>query len=322
MDDRTIVIMRARLLFVAVVLGCGNPKASVDAPTIDSKKPDAHVFMDATNIDAGPRGPAAFPLAGGGNGVLWDNTAHALYLTDDTHDALVKWTDANSFQMFGTFPAGSAGIALGSIVQLTDGSFLVPSFGFGTQGTLFTMAADGSTSGSITGLDATRRRIGFAQDSTGLLYEAYFTGGGTMMQTGGVASVAIATGAGTETAITSSIALKKVVGLVATTTALFVCDQTAAKIYSVPLPTGTAKTLASLPSCDQLTLLPSGDIASGSLTGGVYRITSAGVVSTIASGFDQVRGTAYDPTMKRLFIVEHSSLPGGKDTLHVIPLDQ
>lgn len=143
-----------------------------------------------------------------------------------------------------------------------------------------------------------------------------------MIPAGGLASLVIATGVGTETTITTSTALKKVVGLLATTTTLYVCDQTAAKIYAVVLATGATTTLASPPSCDQLSLLPGGDLVTGSLTGGVYRVTTAGVVSTIASGFEQVRGTAYDPTLRRLFLVEHSVVPGGHDQLHIIPLDQ
>lgn len=313
-----------RTLAIVLLVGCGGSSASVDAridgKAIDAKLIDAKQFEDGSTIDAGPRGPVAFQLPGGGNAVYWDATDSALYLTDDGHGTLVKWTDANSFQTFGTFPTVTGGVALGQIVRRSDATFLVPSFGFGTQGTLFTMAADGSSSGAITGLDATRRRIALAQDSGGLLYEGYFTG--TMMAvTGGVASVAIAAGVGTETAIATTTSLKKVVGLVATTTTLYVCDQTAAKIYAITLPTGPMTTLASPPSCDQMSLLPSGDLVTGSLTGGVYRITTAGVVSTIVSGFDQVRGTAYDPALRRMFIVEHSSVPGGHDRLHIIPLD-
>lgn len=61
------------------------------------------------------------------------------------------------------------------------------------------------------------------------------------------------------------------------------------------------------------------------LTGGaaeVLRITRTGEVSTLFSGFEQVRGLAYDPRLQRLFIVEHSLTPGTPDRLHIRPLDQ
>jgi len=56
-------------------------------------------------------------------------------------------------------------------------------------------------------------------------------------------------------------------------------------------------------------------------TGGVYRVTPAGALSTIHSGYEQVRGIAYDPTMKRMFIVEHRATLPTMPRLHVFPLD-
>jgi hypothetical protein len=316
--------MRRLLLGLLVGTGCGDnhalqSDARLDGPGLDAHEfHDARVYLDAP-LDAGPRGPAAFQLPGTGNSVYWDAAASALYLTDDTHDQLVKWTDAAGFQTFGTFPAGSAGIALGTIVKLADNSFLVPSNGFATQGTIFTMTSDGTASGSVTGLDATRRRTGLGQDANGLLYEAYYTGA-TGAGTGGTASVVITTNVGVETAAVTT-GLSKVIGIVATTTTVNVCDQTVNKIFAIAIPANTISTLATPPSCDQISRQPNGDLVTGGLTGGVYRITSAGVVSTIASGFEQVRGTAYDNVMHRMFVIEHSVVPGGHDRLHVIPVD-
>ena len=43
-----------------------------------------------------------------------------------------------------------------------------------------------------------------------------------------------------------------------------------------------------------------------------------GTQSQIATGFEQVRGTAYDSAGHRLFVVEHAK--SGPPTLHVLPL--
>jgi hypothetical protein len=54
---------------------------------------------------------------------------------------------------------------------------------------------------------------------------------------------------------------------------------------------------------------------------GAHRVTPAGEVSTIFTGFEQVRGLAYDPALKRLFIIEHSATAGVPDKLHVRPFN-
>jgi hypothetical protein len=73
-----------------------------------------------------------------------------------------------------------------------------------------------------------------------------------------------------------------------------------------------------LPSVDLLTALPDGSLVTGGRTGVVTRIAPDGTQSQIASGFEQVRGTAYDAAGHRLFVVEHSK--SGHHILHVLPL--
>jgi sugar lactone lactonase YvrE len=305
---------------LVMLVGCGDNLKTPSDARADSPAIDAKVFHDASNIDAGPRGPAAFQLPGVGNGVYWDDAAATLYLTDDSHDQLVKWTDLGGFVTYGMFPSSTGTLALGTVIVQSDSTFVTPNFGGGTSGTLFTMAADGQSSAAITGVDVTRRRIGIARDSADLVYESFFTGMGTGTPTGGVGTIAIAAGVGTETTITST-GLKRVTGVLVTATTFYVCDQTQAKIIAFTIPGFTQSNFATVPSCDQMIFLPNGDIATGSVTGGVYRVTPAAVVSTILSGLDQPRGLAYDPTLKRLFVIEHSQVLGGHDMLHVVPLD-
>lgn len=302
--------------FLVVLVACGGSKqSSVDAPVVDSALID-------TAIDApDPRGPKTIELTGGANGLLWDASASKLYLTDNNTNTLLSYTDAAGVQTVGSWPTGGM-ISLGDLVKRSDGSILVANFGFGTTGTIFSMAANG-TSSAYTVTDATRRRIGLAQDSAGQLYVAYFVGGGMMMQTGGVASVTLGGTTATETEIAggaTSAGFKKVVGLAATTDAIYVADQTENTIFKIAIPGNAVTTHASsLPSADLLTLMPNGDLLTGGT--GVHRITPTGAVTTILGGFEQVRGLAYDNTLKRLFIIEHSATPGTPDKLHIRPLD-
>ena len=303
-----------RVLVVAVLLAaCGDNLAA---------RPDSRTDtpIDMPSIDT-PSGVTTLDLTGVAYGLYWDAAASALYITNDTANRLDRWTEANGVVAFGTFPTLAVANVLGGIVELSDRSFLVPTLGMGTAGTLLALSSDGASAAAITGLDATRRRVGITLDPDGLLYEAFFTGSGMMSQTGGVGSAVIASGAGTEVAITTSVALKKVTGIVATRTTLYVCDQTVSKIYAITIADGTTTTFASPPSCDLIYQMPNGDLVTGGLTGGIYRITPAGAISNVRSGFEQVRGIAYDAVGKRMFVIENRATMPNVPRLHIFPLD-
>lgn len=255
-------------------------------------------------------------LAGAANALCWDAATSTLYLTDSNADSLLRWTDAGGLDTVGALPAGSAGISLGGIVKRGDGTVLVASFGFGTQGTVFAMAGD-ATATALTGLDPARRRIGLAQDPDGALYSTYFVGGRDRAA-GGVASLTIAGTTATETEIAGPF--KKLVGLVATPTALYVSDQTQKVIFRISVPGFAVSQLAIVPKVDLLAILPDGDL----LTGGgptISRISPNGSVTTLpAPSFEQVHGLAYDPAGKRLFVVDHSATVGVPDKLHILAL--
>jgi hypothetical protein len=168
---------------------------------------------------------------------------------------------------------------------------------------------------------------GFAISLNGALFAeataAYFVGGGMMNQTGGVATVALTGAAATETEIagaSTGATFKKLVGLVATTSAVFVSDQTDKKIYKIAVPGFAVTTVATVASADLLAIMPNGDLLTGGGTD-IQRVTQAGGVTTIMTGFEQVRGLAYDPALRRLFIIDHSATVGTPDKLHVRPLD-
>ena len=261
-----------------------------------------------------------FDLPGAGNGVFWDAANHALYLTDGDSNQIVTWLESGSFAPVGVFSAPSADaggkVSLGGLVRIPDGTFVSPAFGFGTAGGINVLAAAGSAS-LIPNLDPTFRRIAITRAPDGALYETFFTAK-DKHHDGGVARVELAGG---ETVLATG--LGKPVGVVATADTLYVADQDAGSIlaYARADATQPPRTIATgLASCDQLTLLPNGDLVTGGKKGEVYRITAAGVVTTIASGFAEIRGSAYDPAGQRLFFVEHRK--GGGDQLHLLALPQ
>lgn len=298
-------------LAAASVAGCGDNQATrpVDVAQV---------------VDAGPdlRGPATFTLTGGANSLLWDAATSTLYLTSNEPGTLYTWTDQRKLENAGNFPAVSGAQSLGDLVKRSDGTVLAASFGFGTQGTLFAIPPSGG-SVAFTGLPPTRRRIGMAQDAAGALYTSYFVGGGNMAQVGGVARVELTGTTATETEIageSTSAGFKKLVGLVATPSAVFASDQTDKKIYRIAIPGFVVTTVATVPSADLLAILPNGDLLTGG--NGIHRITQSGTVTTLPiDGVEQIRGIAYDPMQRRLFFIEHSLTVGNPDKLHVRPYD-
>lgn len=175
---------------------------------------------------------------------------------------------------------------------------------------------------ALTGLEPTRLRIGLAQDPNGVLYSCYFVGGHGP-QAGGVATVAITGNSATETEIageSTHAGFRKLVGIVATPTAVFVADQSQKTIFKIAVPGYAVTPLAQVPAADLLAILPNGDL----LTGGgptISRISQDGTVTQLpAPGFEQVHGLAYDPAGKRLFVVDHSKTVGVPDKLTIVPL--
>jgi hypothetical protein len=258
-------------------------------------------------------GPARqdLDLPGDANGLYWDAGEHTLYFTDATHDTLAAWTDAKGFSEVTQLPPGPK-IELGGLTRLADGTFLVTSFGFGTDGTVFAVSSSHQAS-AIPKLDKARRRIGVARAPDGAIYVAYFVVDGHQ-HTGGVAKLDLQAG---ETDVVTK-GLSKAVGIAANATGVYVSDQETNTIYTVQA--GDVKPLATgLPSADLLTVLPDGSLVTGGKTGAVTRIAPDGKQTTIASGFEQVRGTAYDPAGHRLFVVEHSKATSNHK-LHILPL--
>ncbi|MEO8704907.1 MAG: hypothetical protein ABI867_32945 [Kofleriaceae bacterium] len=310
--------MRFFLACALLASSCGDNDGNSAA--IDAFVPRVDAATDAQAIDAAIdlRGPRTVTLPGGANSVLWDNATGTLFLTDNNGIRLMRYKDATGLEQVSTLPNAGM-ISLGDIVKETDGTILVANFGFGATGTIFALPPTGPAV-PFTGLAADRKRVGLVKDSAGQHYTSYFTGAGAT-PVGGVSSLAIAGTVATETDLATTFAFKKLVGIVAHTDAVFVSDQTQKKIFKIALPAQTVTTLADVPSADLLAEMPNGDL----LTSGtaVHRITPAGVVTLTDLGtFESVRGMAYDNTLKRLFLIEHSTTVGVLDRLHILPLDE
>jgi len=297
-----------RWLLAIAICGCATPPAAGGAARPEAPRPEAPRA-------AAPAVPSATAIAlpGGANALWWDAASSTLYLTDSNASALMAWSDAGGLRMDTALPASPAGVSLGGIVRRGDGTTVIASFGFGTQGGLFAVA--GNEVMALTGLDPARRRVGLAQDAAGTLYSAYFVGGRGKPPAGGVAVVTIAGAAATETEIASGF--HKAVGVVATPAAVFVSDQTDRSIFRIAVPGYAVTRLASAPAVDLLAMLPGGDL----LTGGgptISRIAQTGEVTALPGKFEQVRGLAYDAAGQRLFVVDHSVTVGVPDQLRIV----
>jgi hypothetical protein len=263
--------------------------------------------------------PAAVPaperggidLPGDANGLYWDAGEHALYLTDDTHDTLVQWTDRTGFAQIAQLTA-TGKISFGGLARGPDGSFVITSFGFGTDGGVLLVDPAHHVT-SVPALDKARRRVGIARGPDNAIYDVYFVAANGK-HGGGLARLDPTTG---ETDVITD-GLAKPVGIAVTERGIYVSDQDSNTIYAVrdhalqPFATKLA-------NADLLTVLPDGSLVTGGKSGAVVRVALDGTQTTLASGFEQVRGTAYDAVGKRLFVVEHSKATSNHK-LHIVPL--
>jgi sugar lactone lactonase YvrE len=254
-------------------------------------------------------------LPGDANGLVWD--AGTLYFADDSTSSLMSWTQQAGFSTVAKLPAEGSKVSFGGLVRQPDGSFVIASFGFGTDGGVIVVDAQHNAT-MVPNLDKTRRRVGIARAPDGTLYDVYFTVTGkdqdpAHTHKGGVAKLDLAKG---ETEINTPN-LVKPVGIAAGAGVVYVADQGANTIYA--LRGGTSAPFASgLQSADLLTLLPDGSMVTGGKEGAVSKIGTDGRITIIAQGFDQVRGIAYDPDGKRLILADHSKERPHK--LHIVAL--
>lgn len=254
--------------------------------------------------DSGPvvdRGPTTIPIEGDPNGLWWDDASQTLYLADDNGNRILRWTDAEGLGLVADLPSPSPdGAGLGQLVRLADGSLVVTRFGFGTTGDVAVVTPSGATS-VVPNLDPQRRRIGLGVSSEGQLYTSWFVRLESGDRAGAVGALNLA---GTEVELIQG--LSKPVGVLVVGDTLFVTEQDLGQVLRAPIASPQDYTVfATVEAPDLLAAGPSGSLLLGSAGGSFYRVDADGIPSVLATGFQQVRGVAYDPTNDRVFIADH-----------------
>ncbi|WP_224373025.1 hypothetical protein [Hyalangium versicolor] len=284
------------------------------------------VFVGCASSNPGPsdagsveRGPKVLPIEGDPNGLWWDDASHTLYLADDNGNRILQWTDAGGFAFVKGLPAAAPeGAGLGQLVLTKDGTIIVTRFGYGTTGDVVFVPASGEPQ-IVPGLDPTRRRIGLTVTSDGKLFDSWFVRLATGARVGAIGELSLS---GTEPEVITG--LKKPIGVLAVGDSLIVSDQDLGQILKAPRSNPSAyQVLATVATPDLLAAGPDGSIFTGSTGGNLYRISATGETAVFSSGFQQVRGVAYDPTNRRLFVADHDGdeSNGVSHVLHILPVD-
>ena len=270
---------------------------------------DAATTPTPTPTGSVKRGPEALAIDGDPNGLFWDDGQQTLYIADDNGNRILRWTDAAGFGLVKDLPTASAqGAGLGQLVRTPTGELVVTRFGGGTAGDVAYVAADG-TAKVVPNIDPTRRRIGLTVTADGRLFDGWFVRTSSGARAGSVGLLALG---GTETEVLAG--LKKPIGV------LFVSDQDLGQILKAPLADPSRFTVfATVAAPDLLAAGPNGSLFTGSEGGNLFAISATGTASVFKSGFRAVRGVAYDPSHKRVFVADHDATAS---LLHILPVDE
>lgn len=348
MRIRSRIVLSVALLDAIIACGAcggddstGTPGASdagIDATHVDSSTPADATPGDASSSDSASdgatgdasdggafdRGPTSLTIDPNGvadpSSVFWDDAKATLFIADNKNNQIWKWTDANGFAKVGTVlddpAADDAGrTRLGQIVELADGTLVVPRFGFGSAGALlYYNPADGGA-GKVSGLDPTLKRTALAIDGNGQLWGGTFVAPGDGK--GAVTKLSLSSGESPY-----ALSFQKPVGVVVVRGQLLVSDQTQNTIFALPLDAGALDggpsdgghaVFATLPIPDQLAAGPGGSVFTGqfkaTVDGGspqIRWISPDGGVTILAPATQLTvpSGVAYDPTHRRLFVAD------------------
>lgn len=265
------------------------------------------------------RGPAILNVEGDPNGLYWDDAEATLFIADDGGNRLLRWTDKDGFALAQNLtPAPEAGAGLGQLIRTADGTLVVTRFGHGAAGAVVTVSPSGEAK-DVPNLAPERRRIGLTVAADGQIYDSWFVRESSGARVGAVGALSLD---GTEVAVVTG--LTKPVGVLALGENLFISDQDLGQILRAPLANPSEYTVfATVPKPDLIAAGPNGALFVGSGGGDVYRIGENGAAAVFKGGFDTVRGIAYDPTNKRLFVVNHvgHEAEGVTHSIHILPVD-
>jgi hypothetical protein len=265
------------------------------------------------------RGPAILDMDGDPNGLFWDDESQTLFIAEDNGNRILQWTDDAGFALYADLPAAPAdGAGLGQLVLIPDGTLVVTRFGGGTAGDVVFVSVSGDT-GVVPSLDPIRRRIGLTLGPSGTLYDSWFVRMSSGARVGSVGSLTLE---GSEPEVITG--LQKPVGVVALGDSIFVSDQDLGQILKAPLSAPQRYAVfATVDGPDLLSAGPDASLFTGSTGGNLFRISASGDASVFESGFQQVRGSAYDPTNRRIFVADHDAdeSDGITHSIHILPVD-
>jgi hypothetical protein len=279
--------------------------------------------MTVIESDLGVRRTADVPLLFQPAGLWWDSATHSLYIANDGGQQIVRWReDLNGFVVATNLPQiAPASGGLGQLIKAADGSWLVTRFGFGMAGAIL-QADKNNDVASIAGLMTMRQRVGLTQAADGTLYTGWYVTVNELPAMGTVSKVAL-DGSG-ETDVVTGIG--KPVGVLALGDQLYISDQRNGVVLKTPLGSpGSTTTFSTIAGADELAAGPNGVIFAASSTGTVWSIASDGTPTSVHDGYKALRGVAYDPDHKRLFVSEPDKRdPDGgaaMPMLHVLPVN-
>lgn len=281
---------------------------------------------DSDNNNDVDRGPTTIATTASLNGLYWDADGSKLYLTDDSSNALRVWDGSEGFSQSAALPdAPASGATLGQIVRASDGVLYVTRFGFGVDGTVIAVSPAGD-SYNLTGLDATRRRIGLANTPDGSLIVGWFIKGGS----GALSELLVDGSQAQESELVTG--LGKPVGVTVVGDRLLVSDQNSGHVleYSLsavranPATAEDGKVLATFTTLDGIDLMAAasdGTLYFGGSGGSLFALDAAGKVSVLASGWPKLRGVSVDEANRRIFVAAAAVDEQSTPSLRIVPMD-
>lgn len=348
--SRQLALIVSTILPLGAYLACGDDEASSgttptdqpDSSIVVGHQPDGAPIIEPGDEDGGNEivtndgglvVSAAIDFDPDGDGdptsLIWDDANSALWIADNRHNQIWKWTDAEGFFKYDTFPNAAppdAATDIGQIAQLKDGTLVVPRFGFGLHGGIEFVNPSTQAGGEVPGTDPTKRRVGLWPTGDGTsMYGTYFRAANSMDDAGTVTLI-------TEQGETDYAGgFQKPVAVLVIGQQLFVSDQNRGLLYVLPTDGGAVPpyaTFSNIASPDTIVAGPNGTIISGQFRvladGGslqVRQISADGQSVKVIFGettFVKPKGLAYDKTNKRLFVADSNGTTIRK--LRIFPL--
>ncbi|MEO7109014.1 MAG: hypothetical protein ABI183_01140 [Polyangiaceae bacterium] len=346
---RTLLFVSIASLGVGVVLGCegddtilapldaGDDATASDVTTtpFDASVPDTSTepVLDASDGSTVDRGPTVIPFSGDPAGLFWEyGTNGGLYVADQANSKIIKWTDAAGFGISWTLPAPqNSGSTLGQVVRALDGTMFVPRAGTGADNTVLWITNLGDA-GDLAlmpdaSLDPSFTRSGFTLLPDNTTIDTRFADS----DSGNVGTVDTLKSPPSESKLVSG--LSKPLAVVYNESRLYIADQDLNVVIAIAQTGGSfvsdagdgggdggghGRVFVAIDQPNFACAGADGDLYVTSLNGSVYRVSSAGVATTIATGLHELRGVAFDGATHRIFVAEHGA---SVNQIRIYPID-